>query len=72
MYKQPMAHRIPLLSERFKKNLLGIQDDNGVLCANDKYLLVSFAERSHTELSVICGVILYWHTGYQSSIASKD
>jgi hypothetical protein len=39
IYEQQFAHRILVV---------GTQDNNGVRCANDKYLLVSCAEQSHT------------------------
>jgi hypothetical protein len=47
---------------------VGTQDKNGVLCAYDKYLLISCVEQLQKELFVLCSQILHWHTGYQSDI----
>jgi hypothetical protein len=44
IYEQQLAHRRPVV---------GTQDNNGARCANDTYLLVSCAEQSLSDLSVL-------------------
>jgi hypothetical protein len=46
----------------------GVQDSNGILCANDRSLLVSGKEQQHSNLAVHSGRSSHWRSGFQSIV----
>jgi hypothetical protein len=42
---------IGILSANGRIKTVGVQDSNGILCANDRFLLVSGKEQQHSKLA---------------------
>jgi hypothetical protein len=51
----PGRQLIGILSANGRIKTVGVQDTNGILCANDRFLLVSGKEQQHSKLALLSG-----------------